>query len=82
MESFKPILTQEELKKECRKARNLYDTPLLQTRKAIKNIQKKSSKRPELITREEWQDLPCNKKYMKIANEYHQRKLRQSKREN
>lgn len=79
MDCYKPVFTENELKKECSRASKIYDTPLTQTKEVIKRIQKKTSKKLQVISIEDWQDMPENSKYTRIAFDYAQRKLRESR---
>jgi hypothetical protein len=75
MDSYKPILTKESLKKLCNKAVAFYDTPLAQSRKVINEISHLRSKRLIEYKGDEWQDDLENKSYMEIAREYHRNRL-------
>ena len=75
MEAYKPLVTKKGLKKLCKKAVAKYDTPLSQARSVIEEITKLRAKRPIRYEFEDWQDEPENRPYMKIATEYHNKRL-------
>lgn len=84
MESHKPILSTNELKTLCKKVSKENITPLVQAQEAIKVITalRLETKNTE-ISVAEWQNLPDNKIYMNIAENYLSKKaaLRKQRKE-
>ena len=75
MESYKPLVTTKELKKLCKRAIAKHDTPLAQAREVVNKLTKLRTKKPIKYNNNEWQDDPNNKYYMRIARDYHNRRL-------
>jgi len=77
MEIHKPILSKKELKELCDFVSHTVKSPLLQSLTVLAEIKRLQALTPDTeISLLEWQNLPENQVYLKIAKEFSTRKLK------